>query len=116
MLQTIKNPNNMKMIACSRCEQDMPELRLSKYGYDFCVNCSTVGAKRGVPVLRGSGDHTWTETVIMEEDQYQEYLIADAIEKGDKRAAKAEFLDFDKDERNLQGPFRIINNTDKDRS
>ena len=29
---------------------------------------------------------------------------------------EGEFLDFDKDERNLQGPFRIINNTDKDRT
>ena len=45
----------------------------------------------------------------------QEIALAKRIEKGDKRAAKAEFLDFDKDERNLQGPFRIINNTDKDR-
>ena len=106
----------MKMIPCSQCGSPMPELRLTKYGYDFCVNCSTVGAKRGIPVMRGSGDHTWTETIIMEEDQYQEYVVASALERGDTKTAKAEMLNMDKEERNLQGPFQIINNTDKDRS
>ncbi len=116
MQQTIKTPQRMKMIACTQCGSPMPELRLTKYGYDFCVNCSTVGAKRGVPIMRGSGDHTWTETVIMEEDQYQDFVIATAIERGDTKTAKAEMLNMDSDERNLQGPFRIINNTDKDRT
>ena len=116
MLQTTKTPLKMKMIACSQCDSPMPELRLTQYGYDFCVNCSTVGAKRGVPVLRGSGDHTWTETIIMEKDQYEDYVLASAIEKGEKNATKAELLNLDKEERNLQGPFQIINNTDKDRT
>ena len=116
MQQTIKTFTKMKMIPCVRCHSPMPELRLTKYGYDFCVNCSTVGAKRGVPVMRGSGDHTWTETVIMEKDQYEEFVVARAIERGDTKTAKAEMLNMDKEERNLQGPFRIINNTDKDRS
>ena len=116
MQQTIEIPQKMKMIPCTQCGTPMPELRLTKYGYDFCVECSTVGAKRGVPIMRGSGDHTWTETVIMEEEQYEEYVVASAIERGDKNAAKAEMLNMDKEERNLQGPFQIINNTDKDRS
>ena len=53
MQQTIKTPRTVKMIPCIRCKKDMPELRLTKFGYDFCVNCSSVGAKRGVPVIRG---------------------------------------------------------------
>ena len=106
----------MKMIKCIKCGADMPELRLTKFGYNFCVNCSTVGAKRGIPVTRGSGDHTYTETIIMEEDQYQEFVLATAIERGDAKTAKAEMLNMDKEERNLQGPFQIINSTDKDRS
>ena len=39
-----------------------------------------------------------------------------ALERGDKNAAKAEMLSMDKEDRNLQGPYQIINNTDKDRS
>ena len=116
MRQTIKTPIKMEMISCSRCSSSMPKLRLTKYGYDFCVNCSTVGTKRGIPVTKGSGDHTWTETVIMEEDQYEQFVVASAIERGDKNVAKAEMLNMDKEERNLQGPFQIINNTDKDRT
>lgn len=52
----------------------MPELRKTQYGYNFCVNCSTVSAKKGVPQTFGSGDHTWTETLIMEEEQYKKYI------------------------------------------
>lgn len=61
------------MIPCIKCQKDMPELRKTQYGYDFCVNCSTVGIKRGIPIQRGEGDHTWTETVIVEDDVYQHH-------------------------------------------
>ena len=104
----------LKMIPCSNCGSPMPELRLTQYGYDFCVNCSTVGAKRGIPVTRGTGDHTYTETLILDKEQYEEFVVASAIERGDKNAAKAEFLDYDKEDRNLQGPFRIINSSPKE--
>ncbi len=58
------------MIECPKCGTDMPELRLTQYGYNFCVDCSTVGAKKGVPVVRGAGDHTWNEIEIVEEKDY----------------------------------------------
>lgn len=57
------------MIECPKCGADMPELRLTQYGYNFCVDCSTVGAKKGVPVVRGTGDHTWNEIEIVEEHE-----------------------------------------------
>lgn len=118
MQQTIKTPiMKMKMIPCLKCKAPMPELRLTQYGYKVCVNCSTVGSKRGIPITRGSGDHTWTETVIMEEDQYEQFVVATALERGEKNAAKAEMLNMDKDDdRNLQGPYQIINTLDKDRN
>ena len=31
----------MELIKCVRCGNDMPLLRLSKYGYNFCIGCST---------------------------------------------------------------------------
>ena len=71
----------LKMISCIKCGEDMPELRLTQYGYKVCVNCSTVSTKRGVPVTKGSGDHTWTETVIMEEDQYESFVNSTAKER-----------------------------------
>jgi len=115
MLQTTKNSTKVKMIQCSKCLGDMPELRKTQYGYTFCVNCSEglnlVGKKRALPVQMGEGDHSWTETVIMEENEYIEYQMMEAINSKVKKVNKAEFLNMDSDERNLQGPYRIINNT-----
>ena len=71
------------MIPCIKCKEDMPELRLTQYGYKGCVNCSSVSTKRGVSITKGSGDHTWTETVIMEEDQYVSLVNTTTKERKD---------------------------------
>ena len=105
----LKTPIKVKMIPCIKCGNDMPELRKTQYGYNFCVNCSTVGTKRGIPIQMGTGDHTWTETIIMEEDEYNKYSSQD---KTTKKPNKTKFssidMDDEDDDRNLQGPFIII--------
>jgi|TARA_B110000908_G_C10061080_1_gene360627 hypothetical protein len=60
---------NMKMIKCIKCRGDMPELRLTKYGYEVCVNCSTTGTYKAVSTVNGSGDHTWNSIQIITADQ-----------------------------------------------
>jgi hypothetical protein len=106
MYSTIQITTPVEMIPCSRCKGDMPELRFTQYGYDFCVNCSTIGAKRGIPVQMGVGDHTWTETVIMDEDVYEKYTE----EVSSKRPEpKLEDDHPDLKGRDVQGPFKIIN-------
>jgi hypothetical protein len=108
----------LKMIECKSCKEDMPELRLSQYGYDFCVNCSESGnrvkAKHGVNVMMGEGDHTWIETVIMDEDQYRKYQQQEHADKnlGDVNEGKAEMVDM-LDDRNLHGPVTIRNENGK---
>ena len=47
----------------------MPELRLTKFGYKVCVNCSTTGAYKAVSTVNGTGDHTWNDIQIMTADQ-----------------------------------------------
>jgi hypothetical protein len=78
MRQTIKTPVKMKMIPCIKCGTEMPELRLTKFGYEFCLSCSDrynlVSKLRGVSVQMGEGDHTWTETVFMTEEQYKHHI------------------------------------------
>ena len=95
--QTIMN-GNLKMIACSSCGEPMPELRLTKYGYSYCVTCSEAGLgegrKQGVPVLMGEGDHTWTETVIMTDSQYKDYLRNEKALKNLDKTGKAEMLNM----------------------
>ena len=59
----------MKMIKCIKCGADMPELRLSKFGYKVCVNCSTTSAYKAVSTVNGTGDHTWNDIQIVTAEQ-----------------------------------------------
>lgn len=101
-----------KMIPCKICEGKMPELRLTTYGYNFCVTCSETGdrvkPKQGVAVMMGEGDHTWIETIIMDDIQYKNYQNQEKAVKNLGKSNKAEMLNMDKDERILYGPISII--------
>ena len=109
---TIEKKQTMKykMIECRSCGGDMPELRLTQYGYNFCVTCSETGnkvkAKHGIPVMMGEGDHTWIETVIMDDDQYQQYQNQERAYKNMDKSNKAEVQNMD-DDKNLHGPVTI---------
>ena len=109
---TIEKKQTMKyeMIECRSCGGDMPELRLTQYGYNFCVTCSETGnkvkVKHGIPVMMGEGDHTWIETVIMDDDQYQQYQNQERAYKNMDKSNKAEVQNMD-DDKNLYGPITI---------
>lgn len=95
----------LEMIPCIKCKQDMPKLRLEKYGYKSCVNCSTTGAYRAVTTINGEGDHTWNDIQLMTPEQYAQYERSEAIYKG--KPLSFEFDNFEDDDKNLQGPFII---------
>ena len=102
-----------KMIPCSKCKEDMPELRLTQYNYSFCVKCSEAGlgseTKKAITVLKGEGDHTWVETIIMSDSDYNSYLR----EKDEEYKITNENKIDIEDDKNLQGPFKIINSKEK---
>tara|TARA_R100000742_G_C4172462_1_gene10258 strand:- start:161 stop:364 length:204 start_codon:yes stop_codon:yes gene_type:complete len=50
----------------------MPELRLTKFGYKVCVNCSTTSAYRAVSTVNGTGDHTWNDIQIVTAEQAEQ--------------------------------------------
>jgi len=60
------------MIKCIKCGADMPELRLTKFGYKVCVNCSTTSAYRAVSTVNGTGDHTWNDIQIVTAEQAEQ--------------------------------------------
>tara|TARA_B110000046_G_C12883869_1_gene351347 strand:- start:296 stop:652 length:357 start_codon:yes stop_codon:yes gene_type:complete len=112
MLQTIKKQTmKLKMIDCKYCDNQMPELRLTQYGYDFCIECSKNGdrvkRKQGVNIMMGEGDHTWVETVLMTDEQFKQYERQQQAEVNLDKTNKAEMIDMDKGERNLIGPLTI---------
>jgi hypothetical protein len=45
----------------------MPELRLTKFGYKNCVNCSDTKPKKAINAQFGEGDHTFNEIVFIED-------------------------------------------------
>ena len=71
----------MEMINCVRCGAAMPKLRLTKFGYDFCVNCSTERPKKAINVTGGSGDHTYNTIQVVTSDQYDAYQRQQELNK-----------------------------------
>ena len=61
----------MEMINCVRCGAAMPKLRLTKFGYDFCVNCSTEKPKKAINITGGSGDHTYNTIKVVTSEQLE---------------------------------------------
>ena len=100
--------DTIEIMNCIKCNKKIPPKRLEIIpGTKTCVNCSTESAKRGIPVMRGTGDHTWVDLEVMTQEQYNQY--EELTTKPSKRTKhKAEMQDFENEKKNLQGPFKII--------
>ena len=59
---------------CIKCKEVIHPLRVKALpNSKTCVDCSTTGAKRGVPMMFGEKDHTWTDMVIMEPEEFDQF-------------------------------------------
>lgn len=88
---------NLEMIPCTRCGNDMPKLRLEKYGYDFCINCSDVKPKVGRIRVIGEGDYTVTELDVLDQDTAKKLQELENTSRG-VRNVPLEVLNYDEDE------------------
>ena len=94
--------DEIETMNCVKCNIKIPPKRLEILpGTKTCVNCSTESAKRGVPVMRGTGDHTWVDLEVMTQEQFERYEELES--KG-----KKQILPKSEEKPNLQGPFKII--------
>ena len=84
-----------KMIPCPRCGNDFPEKR-KELGYHVCVNCSTVKPVVGITTVEGTGDHTYNDIIIMDQDKAKSIAEKEAELSGKK--VFIEVLDLDDDE------------------
>ena len=80
----------LKMIPCVVCKEDMPELRKIKFGYANCVNCSTVKPKRAYVTTGGTGDHTWNDIQILSAEDAERYERQEELNKKIKFGDNAE--------------------------
>ena len=86
----------LKMIPCPKCGTSFPELRKIKFGYNFCVNCSTVDRVVGITTVEGSGDHTYNDIIIMDRKKALNIAAKEAEITG--RKVDLEMQDYEKDE------------------
>lgn len=91
----MQNSLKLKMIPCPKCGNDFPEKR-KELGYHVCVSCSTVKPKVGVTTVEGTGDHTYNDLIVMEQDVYISIKKKEAELAG--KSVHIEMLDLDKDE------------------
>ena len=85
----------LEMIPCPKCGNDFP-LKRKELGYHVCVNCSTAKPKVAITTVEGSGDHTYNDIIIMDQDKYISIAKKEAELSG--RKVDIEILDLDKDE------------------
>ena len=86
---------DLKMIPCPKCNNPFPEKR-KELGYHVCINCSTVKPLVGVTTVEGTGDHTYNDILIMDQDRYIAIAKKEAELTG--KSIHIEMLDLDKDE------------------
>ena len=83
------------MIPCPKCQQDFP-LKRKELGFHVCVNCSTTKPVVAITTVEGSGDHTWNDIIIMDQDKAATIAKKEAEVMG--RKVDIEMLDFDEDD------------------
>ena len=86
---------NLQMIPCPKCQEDFP-LKRKELGYHVCVNCSTAKPRVAITTIEGTGDHTWNDIIIMDQDQAASIARKEAEVMG--RKVDIEMLDFDQDD------------------
>lgn len=87
----------LEMIPCPKCGNDFP-LKRKELGYHVCVNCSTAKPVVGITTVEGSGDHTYNDLIIMDQQTARRIAEREAEITGKAKPHASEILDFDKDE------------------
>lgn len=61
------------MRKCKICGEEIHPKRVEILPHiQTCVSCSTTGKKAGISVVVGEGDHTYNETIILEQEEYMQ--------------------------------------------
>ena len=86
----------IQMLKCPACGEMTLHPKRKEMGYHVCVNCSTTKPVVGITTVEGSGDHTYNDIIIMDQDKALSIAQKEAELSGKK--VFMEVLDFDKDE------------------
>ena len=86
----------LEMINCPACNEDRLPVKRKELGYHVCVDCSTAKPVVGITTVEGSGDHTYNDIIIMDQDRA--YAIAEREAELSGKKVHLEMLDLDSDE------------------
>jgi len=90
---------------CTDCKADIPLQRINACpGTTKCVNCSDVKTKKPITVTKGTGDHTYVETIIVDDDAYKKYQKQEIAERRMLGYSPPSDLVGDDDETKLEKP------------
>ena len=84
------------MLKCPACGELTLHPKRKELGYHVCVNCSSAKPVVAITTVEGSGDHTWNDIIIMDQDKAASIAKKEAEVMG--RKVDIEMLDFDGDD------------------
>ena len=87
---------NVQMLKCPACGEFTLHPKRKELGYHVCVNCSSTKPVVAITTVEGSGDHTWNDIIIMDQDKAASIARKEAEVMG--RKVDIEMLDFDGDD------------------
>lgn len=90
------NTMQLEMMICPRCSEEKLPVKRKELGYHVCIDCSTAKPVVGITTVEGSGDHTYNDIIIMDQDRARSIATKEAELKGQK--VNIEMLDLDTDE------------------
>ena len=88
--------SNVQMLKCPACGEFTLHPKRKELGYHVCVNCSSAKPVVAITTVEGSGDHTWNDIIIMDQDKAASIARKEAEVMGHK--VDIEMLDFDQDD------------------
>jgi hypothetical protein len=104
---------SMQMLKCPACSEMTLHSKRKEMGYHVCVSCSTAKPVVGITTVEGSGDHTYNDIIIMDQDRAR--AIANKAAELTGQKAHLEVLDFDEDENAVsQSVKEAVNNVIED--
>jgi hypothetical protein len=86
----------LEMINCPACNEDKLPVKRKELGYHVCVSCSTAKPVVGITTVEGTGDHTYNDIIIMDQDRA--LSIARKAAELTGGPVHIEMLDLDEDE------------------
>ena len=107
------NTMQLEMMKCPRCSEEKLPVKRKELGYHVCIDCSTAKPVVGITTVEGSGDHTYNDIIIMDQDKGRAIATREAELKGQK--VNIEMIDLDVDETSVsQSVKEAINNVLED--